>query len=174
MCVDSSERLFTSVCVTQFQLMFTQTTEQMPLRKHSFKFNKRNTSKAKPFPLFLLKTSASTRCGAHKTSSEQQHARWFGDSLYDCTTTEANLSHILENSAVDCGEADGRNQLSIDGCHSEEILAVGIDHEIILKKATIDVDALDADPDRTRGGGVDVEYRAGKRVVVSQTEGQLA
>jgi hypothetical protein len=147
MCGLSSERLFARSVSLSFNLMFTQTTEQMPLRKHSL--NKRNTQKAKPFPLFLLKTFPSTRGSADKTSAEQEHAGWFGNRLYDFTTTEANLSHILENSAIDCGEADGRNCLSIDGIHCEEILAVGIDHEIVFKKATIDVDSLDVDHDRT-------------------------
>jgi hypothetical protein len=93
--------------------------------------------------LFLAKPLTHTCSDSQETRSQEQHARWFRD----FTGTKSNLSHILKRRTVNCRQTDGRNELTIDRRYGEEVLAVGVNSEIIFEKSTIDVDSLDVDYD---------------------------
>jgi hypothetical protein len=129
---------------TGFKLMFPQ-----PWGKHScgsmfLVASIENSLKPELFPLIFSEALTKTCCSTQQACSQQDHARGLRNFT---SAAKPNLSHVLKSRAVDGGQTNGRNELSVNGRHCKEVLAISVYREIVFKKTTIDVDTLDVDND---------------------------
>ena len=105
-------------------------------------FNKTSRTRDR-FQLFLAEALADAGRNADQACTEKQHRRRFWN-FTDVAAAKSNLSHVLEHRSIDPRQTNLSNQLSVDRCYGEEVLAIGIDRENILENAPIDIDTLDA------------------------------
>src|SRR5829696_2379532 len=113
---------------------------------------------------------------AHASEAEDHHGPGggLGDGTDRLETSDSDLLQIRERRAINRCERNLGHQLSVDTADGEEVMAVGLDREVVFEEAAVDVDALDVDNHAPICGGIDVKDGTGECVVGRQVERDLS
>ena len=126
-----------------------------------------------PVTLQLRSTlSGAPYAKTHEGSAEKEHGGRLRH-VCDVRAADTYLADVLENGTVYPGQGDGRHELIVDRGDGKEVLTVRVDGEVVLEKATVDVDAFDVDDRASIDARIDVEDGTSESVVIREAKGEL-